>query len=634
MTEEGTENVESSEAHDQYVVVARRYRPQSFEELVGQQQVAQALKNAIDRGRVGHAYLFTGARGVGKTSSARILAKALNCEKGPSATPCNECDICRSVTVGEDVDVLEIDGASNRGIEEIRQLRSNVNIRPSRARFKIYIIDEVHMFTKEAFNALLKTLEEPPEHVKFIFCTTDPEKIPITVLSRCQRFDFGGIQMDAIVTRLSYIVQNEGVTAEDEALRLLARKANGSMRDSQSLLEQLLAFGGREITVGDVNQMLGAAGSEQIAEIVTALASRDAARVLQNLDEALARGIDPGQLIEQLLGYFRDMMTLVVGAAPTLLQTILPADAEQVGAIAKNYGLANVLAVVQILDDALVRMQRSAHARILAEMALVRVCQLEDLQSIADLTESIRAGKALPARPAIQVVTQVSAPPAALTGGTAEKKVAPQQPTVAPAQPTSQINANDSSPPSTSLPPTPATPEVAETAESADSSAAPAAAVDEVASSSEGQATATAVKQTVDLTDESAKNIWEGILTDMSDLVGEYARPYKTIATSGPNRLVVSFSGAYNSQVEFLRRPAAKTRLEGMLTEAVGQPITLEYRLLDDVPPPSAAPPPKRSGASAGQLIRKVQKNQLVQQAIEMFGAEVTSVRAPDSGGS
>src|SRR6476646_93157 len=224
----------------QYVVVARRYRPQDFSQLIGQGQVSQALANAITTNRVGHAYLFTGARGVGKTSTARIFAKALNCVNGPTTSPCGECDVCQGIASGEDVDVLEIDGASNRGIDEIRQLRSNVNIRPSRARFKIYIIDEVHMLTREAFNALLKTLEEPPEHVKFIFCTTEANKIPITILSRCQRFDFAGIHLPSIVERLRQIVEAEGVAAEPEALAILARRANGSMRDSQSLLEQLL----------------------------------------------------------------------------------------------------------------------------------------------------------------------------------------------------------------------------------------------------------------------------------------------------------------------------------------------------------------------------------------------------------
>ena len=214
-------------AHEQfsgrYVVIARRYRPQGFEELVGQEHVAKALQQAIASDRVGHAYLFTGARGVGKTSAARILAKALNCVHGPTPTPCNQCDVCLRVASGDDVDVLEIDGASNRGIDEIRQLRQNVAVRPSRVRYKIYIIDEVHMLTKEAFNALLKTLEEPPEHVKFIFATTEPQKIPITILSRCQRFDFAGISSAAIQARLAQIAESEGIAVDAEALQISGR---------------------------------------------------------------------------------------------------------------------------------------------------------------------------------------------------------------------------------------------------------------------------------------------------------------------------------------------------------------------------------------------------------------------------
>src|SRR5436305_2564033 len=221
-----------------YTVLDRRYRPRHFAELIGQEHVARALENALKSNRVAHAYLFTGARGVGKTSTARILAKALNCEHGPTTQPCDECTICKSIASGEDVDVLEIDGASNNGVERVREIRANVQYRPSRARYKIYIIDEVHMLTVAAFNALLKTLEEPPPHVKFIFATTEVQKIPITILSRCQRFDFAHVGAQKIFEQLRHVVAKEGLKADDEALHIVARRAAGSVRDSQSLLDQ------------------------------------------------------------------------------------------------------------------------------------------------------------------------------------------------------------------------------------------------------------------------------------------------------------------------------------------------------------------------------------------------------------
>src|SRR5688572_12735966 len=327
----------------EYVVVARRYRPQRFEELIGQEHVARALSNAITTNRVGHAYLFTGARGVGKTSAARIFAKALDCEQGPTPTPCNQCEICESISSGGDVDVLEMDGASNRGIDQIRDLRQSVSVRPSRARFKIYIIDEVHMLTKEAFNALLKTLEEPPEHVKFIFCTTEAEKIPITILSRCQRFDFAGVQTASIAQRLEQIAEAEGVEVQSEAIEVLARRAAGSMRDSQSLLEQLLAFGGQKITVADVHGMLGTAAEGRLGQIVQHIVKRDAAGCLSELDAAMLEGVDVGQLLDQLLGYLRDVMAACVGCPP---ETFLHASrSQQQGVLeaSQRLGLANVL---------------------------------------------------------------------------------------------------------------------------------------------------------------------------------------------------------------------------------------------------------------------------------------------------
>jgi DNA polymerase III subunit gamma/tau len=386
VTSDGDEQVAGGE----YVVIARRYRPQAFGELVGQQHVARALEQAIASDRVGHAYLFTGARGVGKTSAARILAKALNCERGPTPTPCNECDVCRSVSTGDDMDVLEIDGASNNGVDEVRALRQNASVMPGRSRYKIYIIDEVHMLSKSAFNALLKTLEEPPEHVKFIFATTEANKIPITILSRCQRFDFAGIDTGEIHTRLMQIAATEGVEIEPEAAQILASRAAGSMRDSQSLLEQLLAAADKRITATDVNSLLGIAAVERLSGLVGHLVARDAAAALAELDATLAAGVDVGQLLDQLIGYSRDVMAVAVGCPPQQMLYALPSQAEQVAAIGRELGLATILAMVQILDQTAARLRMSLHGRTLAELAIVRICALENLDDLAGLVAELR----------------------------------------------------------------------------------------------------------------------------------------------------------------------------------------------------------------------------------------------------
>src|SRR5262245_64629961 len=392
MTSDSMNSDADTSRDSQYVVVARRYRPQDFSQLIGQDQVSQALANAITTNRVGHAYLFTGARGVGKTSTARIFAKALNCVNGPTTTPCGECDICQGIASGSDVDVIEIDGASNRGIDEIRQLRSNVNVRPSRARFKIYIIDEVHMLTNQAFNALLKTLEEPPEHVKFIFCTTEADKIPITVLSRCQRFDFAPIEMRSIVERLQHICASEGVTAEPEALQIIARRAAGSMRDSQSLLEQLLSFGGKQITVADIHAMLGTAHSARLSALAQCVARRDAAAALAEVEAAVNEGVDLGALTEQLLGYFRDALAALVGCSSDLMLHTAAADYEEVKRLGESLGLETLLAMAQVLDQTLTRLRQSTHVRTLVEVALVRLCKLEDLDALPLLVQQLSPG--------------------------------------------------------------------------------------------------------------------------------------------------------------------------------------------------------------------------------------------------
>ena len=381
-----------------YQVVARRYRPQRFDELVGQEHVARGFSGAIESGRIGHAYLLTGARGVGKTSAARIFAKALQCEAGPAAEPCNACDACRAISAGQDVDVVEIDAASNRGVDEIRQLRQNVAVRPARGRFKVYIIDEVHMLTREAFNALLKTLEEPPAHVKFVLCTTEPDKLPITILSRCQRFDFATVAPAAIARRLAQIVEAEGIDVSAEALSLIARRAAGSMRDSQSLLEQLLGGAGDAIGIDEVHALIGTGREERVGAIVTAIVARDAPAALAALDAALHGGADPGGVLDQLVAALRDGLLASVGCGPELMQPQggLGIDLAAVG---RQLGTATMLAMLQILDQTLSRMATSGHATVLAEMAIIRLATLEDLDSLAAAVDAVErsGGSAAPA---------------------------------------------------------------------------------------------------------------------------------------------------------------------------------------------------------------------------------------------
>ncbi|MBA2116767.1 DNA polymerase III subunit gamma/tau [Bremerella alba] len=581
-----------------YLVVARRYRPQSFGELVGQQRVATALGNAIERNRVGHAYLFTGARGVGKTSSARIFAKALNCAKGPTATPCNECEICESVTAGEDVDVLEIDGASNRGIEEIRQLRANINVRPSRARFKIYIIDEVHMFTKEAFNALLKTLEEPPEHAKFIFCTTDPERIPITVLSRCQRFDFGGILPEDIVGRLRHIVDTEQVPADDEALKLIARRANGSMRDSQSLLEQILAFGDSEITVESVHRLLGTADNQQIIDLAGQVLSSDAANALQTVHSVFTEGVDPGQLLEQLLRLFRDLMVLGSGGSPDLLQTISPGAVDQAKGMATQAGVAKLLAAVQCLDETLVRLHRSTYGQVLAEAAVIRICQLDDLESLGSLIATLKEG-GVPAKSA----------PTAAQGAAPQKKTAEHPVERPPAPDTIPIRPVEPPPTPPSMP----APAPSDSPAPTDPIPAP----------------------KLVITEKNVLSVWRNIVEDLPGLTADFARKGHAVAISGPNRLVVDFFSTYNSAVEALRRPKSQEVLEKAFREMCGDTYAIDFRVLED---PNAARKadshmtPERS-AQEGRLKARLLAEQepFVQKAMDLFDGEVTGVRDPDA---
>ena len=560
-----SQNADTTQPADQYVVVARRYRPQTFDELIGQQHVAQALSNAITTNRVGHAYLFTGARGVGKTSAARIFAKALNCEHGPAAVPCNQCDICESVSSGEDIDVLEIDGASNRGIDEIRQLRQNAGVRPSRSRFKIYIIDEVHMLTREAFNALLKTLEEPPEHVKFIFCTTEPTKIPITILSRCQRFDFAGILTGSIAQRLRQIVESEGVEADDDALELLARRAAGSMRDSQSLLEQLLAFATGRITLDDVHGMLGTAGEERMEALVGRLAAREAAAAIAEFDAAVSEGVDVAQLIEQLLGYFRDCMVATAGCPAESFTYASPSGAKEVVEIGKRLGIQTILAVMQILDQTLSRMRFSTQGRILAELALVRICHLEDLDELPELIAVLQSGGGR-----LQ-------PPNGTSRGTPVVKKKPESPVT----------------PSLATSPT-------------------------VQSGG-----------TVEITSENATEIWNRALSKMSGMMVEQAKEFDHVSISAPDRLVVYFKEWYTLAKSSCERPEQVARFERALAEVAGRPVRVEFKVRQDSSDDPEPDRPPAKIVSPYQRMMEVANHPMVHRAGELFGAQPIRVDDP-----
>ncbi len=362
-----------------YTVLARRYRSRNFDELVGQEAVATTLKNAINSGRVAHAYLFTGTRGVGKTSTARILAKALNCEKGLTPDPCSECAICRDIARGEDVDVIEIDGASNTGVDDIRQLRSNAIYRPARARFKIYIIDEVHMISTSAFNALLKTLEEPPEHVKFIFATTEPNKVPITIQSRCQRFDFKPIPKAKIVQQLEKILADEKIQADQTVIERVARLANGSMRDALSLLDQLLSVGRTNLTPELADQFLPVPPIELYAKLIDDVLNQDPAGVIRQADLILSTGTSPGDFCSALSEYLRDLM--VASACPADRELLLSPEnrhgqlkdqAQRLKPLQWTYGIT-------VIEELARSVKFSEQARTLIDAAMVTLAYLPDL---------------------------------------------------------------------------------------------------------------------------------------------------------------------------------------------------------------------------------------------------------------
>jgi len=377
-----------------YTVLARKYRSQSFDDIIGQDPIAQTLKNAIKTGRVAHAYLFSGTRGVGKTTMARVLAKALNCLASPEPTvePCCKCDSCIAVNAGEDIDVIEIDGATNNGVEQVRELRQNAIYRPARARFKIYIIDEVHMLSVPAFNALLKTLEEPPSHVKFIFATTEPNKVIATIQSRCQRFDFSNIGPAAIGKQLKSILEQEKIEYEEDLVLPLAKMANGSMRDGLSLLDRLISVGVEPLSASLLEQYLGCPDSEKIWNLIAQIGDSDAAGTLAAADDLINSGISEVQIVDSLIDYMRDLMVIKSAGAESTLVILTDQQRKRAAELAQRFDVAALIYNIASLEKLRWAVKNSDTSRALLEASLLRFALSEHFINIDELLSQAKSG--------------------------------------------------------------------------------------------------------------------------------------------------------------------------------------------------------------------------------------------------
>ena len=374
-----------------YIVTARKWRPGTFEEIVGQEHIARTLKNAIVSGRVAHAYLFTGPRGVGKTTTARILAKTLNCIEQASGEPCNKCEMCNTFNSSQSLDIIEIDGASNRRIEEIRALRESVKYSPTKGTYKVYIIDEVHMLTNESFNALLKTLEEPPEHTIFIFATTDVHKVPLTIISRCQRFDFRRIELEAIKNQLLKISKSENIEADDKSLTLIAKKADGSLRDAQSLFDQVITFGGTKIKAETVSQMLNLIDEELYFRVSDSILSKSFSEAFDVSKVLYDNGWNYIDFLSGLVEHFRNIMTIIIRKDTSLVESsesIKQKYLEYVGSFTEP----DILRILTYLSKSQSEIKSSQNQKLLTEVVLSHIIGFEKTSTISELLEKIKSG--------------------------------------------------------------------------------------------------------------------------------------------------------------------------------------------------------------------------------------------------
>lgn len=589
-----------------YQVIARKYRPQRFSDVVGQEHVTQTLTNAIAQNRIAHAYLFVGPRGTGKTTIARIFAKCLNCTGGPKADFSDDDPRCQEITEGRSLDVLEIDGASNRGIEEIRELRETVKYAPANSKFKIYIIDEVHMLTKEAFNALLKTLEEPPAHVKFMFATTEPEKVLPTILSRCQRFDLRRIPAALIIRHLAHIAGLEKVEIDGAALEAIARGAEGGMRDAESTLDQLISFCGGKIEEADVLSMFGLTAQSQILELARALLAGEAETALRELNELAKNGKDLGRLLSDLLGHFRNLLIYQVSRGDLKMLEVSEVEATSLAEQSAKAGTDALARIMDVLSDCEGRLRDAASKKILIEVTLLKAIEARNaisLDSVLQQLQQLRQGNGA-------------------TGASA----------ASPAPAPARARAPETPKPAANLavPASPLTPSTTGAAALAETPGAPDGSnLEELwrrLLEAVGRASPFARTYLMEAHPVSfAKNLFIiGFDPEFEDHIGlvDNARNHTLLQTK------LNELGVAGAQFKFVKaeRPAGTTPRPGPSTEPVAPPVAVAPAVRQPV---SAAPPTPREKPASTPFNKDEFKNDpLIQKALEIFKGQIVEVRS------
>ncbi|MBV8215922.1 MAG: DNA polymerase III subunit gamma/tau [Verrucomicrobia bacterium] len=599
-----------------YQVFARKYRPQIFDDVLGQDHVVQTLKNAIQQRRLAHAYLFVGPRGTGKTSTARILAKAVNCVHGPTPTPCGVCDSCREIALGISLDVLEIDGASNNSVDQVRELRDNVRFAPVRGRYKVYIIDEVHMLTQQAFNALLKTLEEPPQHVIFVFATTEPHKVLPTILSRCQRFDLHRIPPRVISEHLNFIATQEGVTLSTAASNAIAAAADGGLRDAESMLDQLVAFCGTSIDEQQVLEVFGLTAEQVVLDLSQAIITRESTKALHLIHAQQEAGKDLSKLLTDLLNFLRSVLIAQVDAGS--LQDEQSEKAKAVTTSLKaQLNTGQLLRLMEILSEVEPTLKWATNKKLHLELAVIRAIQsLAEVgfDQVLDALEELRQGPVNP-RPVGK-------------GGTAPLVIQAARTLETPGAPGASGNAGSvNAAQDRESEKRPVVTEEIPIVEAVEAPAAPIVEPETVVTSSRSSESGTQAAETKPDEEEripaapDINQLWIDIVTEVRK-----SRPliqqYFTVAVPVSllhNELRLGFASQHSMAMETLLRPNNRKYIEQLLTERLGQPMSIRGETRDDLVP--IVFPDKTEAATNAESDFK--NDPLIQKALEIFQAEI-----------